>query len=58
MSYLLFKLDGGLSNYQTEDEVEIKFSDCIDQANSIIPLKEKSRTKIYLAATAGMRLLE
>jgi hypothetical protein len=36
----------------------MKFSDCIDQADSIISASEKFKTKIYLAATAGMRLLE
>ncbi len=30
----------------------------MDQANSIITTSEKYKTKIYLAATAGMRLLE
>jgi len=37
-------------------ELQKSFSACVQQAHNIIPEYRKNRTKISLAATAGMRL--
>lgn len=50
--------DNGISTYKNDSEVKENFSPCIQNAKSIIPNTRLSRTYIFLAATAGMRLLE
>lgn len=50
--------DGGLNQIKNRQDLEKKFSTCISKAKDIIPVKRQSRAYIFLAATAGMRLLD
>jgi hypothetical protein len=54
---LLFK-DNGIDKIRSKDELESKFSKCVQKASAQVPQNRKNRTYIFLAATAGMRLLE
>jgi hypothetical protein len=50
-------LDNGIDKIKNILELETKFSKCIKKAHELIPKNRKNRTKINLAATAGMRML-
>jgi hypothetical protein len=54
---LILKKDNGLDKIESQNELIQKYSNCLNQAENIIPNERKSRTYIFLAATAGMRLL-
>lgn len=49
--------DNGIDKIKDKTELVTKFSKCIQKAQKLIPEERKNRTKISLAATAGMRLL-
>lgn len=51
-------LDNGVDKIMDMVELKHMFSKCIAKAHELIPEDRKDRTKINLAATAGMRLLE
>lgn len=50
--------DNGVDKIADIVELKQMFSKCITKAHKLIPSGRKNRTKISLAATAGMRLLE
>lgn len=50
--------DNGVDKITDIVELERMFAKCIAKAHELIPKDRKDRTKINLAATAGMRLLE
>ena len=47
-----------LDTVKNESEIAEQFDSCIEQAMEVIPADRVHRTYIFLAATAGMRLLE
>ena len=50
--------DKGIDKVKSREEIAENFGDCISQAKARVPDDRKSRCYIFLAATAGMRLLE
>ena len=40
----------------TQENIDLKFSGCLNKTYGLIPDERKNRTKISLLATAGMRL--
>ncbi|RNA17531.1 ectonucleoside triphosphate diphosphohydrolase 1 [Brachionus plicatilis] len=50
--------DDGLGSYVDASQISGFFSDCMHQADQIIPADKRPQTKISVLATAGMRLLE
>jgi hypothetical protein len=52
-----FSLEQGIDKIKNKTELIQKFTPCMNKAHSLIPENRKNRTKISLAATAGMRLL-
>lgn len=50
--------DNGIDKIKSKSELISKFKACIEKADSEIPEDRKSRSYLFLAATAGMRLLE
>lgn len=51
-------LDNGLDKIKSKEEFIQKYSNCIKKAQDAIPDDRKSRAYLFLAATAGMRLLQ
>jgi golgi apyrase len=50
--------DNGIDKINNKDDLVTKFKKCISKAEERVPKERKSRTYIFLAATAGMRLLQ
>jgi Golgi nucleoside diphosphatase len=50
--------DNGLDKIKSKQDLINKYSNCIQIAQETIPNDRKNRTYLFLAATAGMRLLE
>ena len=52
--------DHGIDKFRNPSikDIETKFSKCLNETFSIIPVARRNRTKISLAATAGMRLFK
>jgi hypothetical protein len=54
----IIKTDTGLDKIKSQSELIKRYSKCIQLAEDTIPADRKKRAYIFLAATAGMRLLE
>jgi len=50
--------DNGIDKIKSKQELIEKYSPCVSKAHEKIPQDRKRRTYIFLAATAGMRLLD
>lgn len=50
--------DKGIDKINDKQELIKSFKNCIQKAYEKVPNERKNRTHIFLAATAGMRLLE
>ena len=49
--------DNGIDKIKSKEDLIQKFSKCINESQARVPHDRKSRCYIFLAATAGMRLL-
>ena len=58
LKILFYLKDSGIDKIKSQTEFIDKFSTCLNKAQTEIPENRKSRTYLFLAATAGMRLLE
>jgi Golgi nucleoside diphosphatase len=50
--------DQGIDKINDKQELITSFKNCIQKAHEKVPHDRQKRTYIFLAATAGMRLLE
>jgi hypothetical protein len=47
-----------LSKIKNQEEFEAQFGECLKEAHRTVPDDRKHRTKLSLAGTGGMRLLQ
>jgi hypothetical protein len=55
---IFFILAIGIDKLLTMDQSIVYFNRCMQLARRVVPAKRRQRAKIFLAATAGMRLLK